>query len=288
MMVSACSPGKACPGWGGKGKTRVKKEIALENEILRGLVGSTAHGTGLDGHEDRDEMGIFIEPPEYVCGLSPMDHYLFRTAPEGQRSGPDDLDLTIYSLRKFTRLAVQGNPSILLLLWLPTYLKKEPIGERLISMREEFVSREAGERFLGYLISQRMRMTGERAKTVSRPELVAKYGYDTKFAMHALRLGLQGYEFLTERRISVPIREPDRSILLAVRRGEVGYDEALAQIMDAEQKLRAVIDRCSLVVDRARVNQFLIEAHAEHWVFPAPTMDWSAFKVKSKNGRIVR
>lgn len=241
------------------------KEVALENIILRGLVGSTAHGTGIDGQEDRDEMGIFVEPPEYVCGLTPMEHYIFRTQPEGVRSGPGDLDLTIYSLRKFTRLAVQGNPSILLLLWLPDYMVRGTIADRLISMRESFVSQEAGKRFLGYLVSQRMRFTGERAKTVSRPELVEKYGYDTKFAMHALRLGLQGAELLTERRISVPVKEPDKTTLLAVRHGEVSRDEALQLILTAEDRLRELIDKCDLVVDRDAVNRFLIEAHFEHW-----------------------
>lgn len=241
------------------------EQIVEDNEILRGLVGSTAHGTGLDGHEDRDEMGIFIEPQEHVCGLTSLDHHIYRTQPEGVRSGPGDLDLTRYSLRKFTRLAVQGNPSILLLLWLPDYIITHSIAERLIEMRELFVSKEAGARFLGYLISQRMRLTGERAKTVSRPELVEMFGYDTKFAMHALRLGLQGAELLTERNMSVPVRDPDRSTLLAVRRGEVSYNEALALINEAESNLRGLVDSCKWSVDRMTVNSFLVDAHNEWW-----------------------
>lgn len=238
---------------------------ALSNTILRGVVGSTAHGTGLDGAEDRDEMGIFIEPREAVCGLTPTDHYIYRTQPEGVRSGPGDLDLTLYSLRKFARLAVQGNPSILLLLWLPEFIERHPIADRLIAMRQAFVSREAGERFLGYLVSQRMRLTGERAKTVSRPELVERFGYDTKFAMHALRLGMQGAELLTTRNMSVPVREPDRTTLLAVRRGEVTFAEALALINDAEARLRALVDACDWTVDRSAVDAFLVDAHFEWW-----------------------
>ena len=48
-------------------------KLAFENEILRGEVGSTAHGTGHEGQEDRDEMGVCIEPPAYVCGLSKFE-----------------------------------------------------------------------------------------------------------------------------------------------------------------------------------------------------------------------
>lgn len=238
---------------------------ALSNIIMRGVVGSTAHGTGLDGHEDRDEMGIFIEPREAVCGLSAVDHHIYRTQPEGVRSGPGDLDLTLYSLRKFARLAVQGNPSILLLLWLPDFIECHTVADRLIAMRDAFISREAGERFLGYLVSQRMRLTGERAKTVSRPELVERFGYDTKFAMHALRLGLQGAELLTTRNMSVPVREPDRTTLLAVRRGEVTFAEALALINDAEANLRRLVDACDWTVDRAAVDALLVDAHFEWW-----------------------
>lgn len=41
----------------------MKSEIATKNEILRGLVGSTAHGINIVGQDDRDETGVFIEPP---------------------------------------------------------------------------------------------------------------------------------------------------------------------------------------------------------------------------------
>ncbi len=100
------------------------RDIAFENEILRGVVGSTAHGTAVDGQDDRDEMAVFIEPPENVCGLTPCDHYIYRDKPEGVRSEAGDLDLTMYSLRKFCRLAEQGNPSVVILLWLPTHEAK--------------------------------------------------------------------------------------------------------------------------------------------------------------------
>lgn len=244
------------------------REIATQNEILRGLVGSTAHGTGLDGHEDRDEMGIFVEPPEYVCGLGQIEQWTFRTAAEGEKSGPDDLDLVLYSLRKFSHLAYKGNPSILLLMWLPEYITKTVIGVQLLQIRDAFVSREAGWRYLGYLTSQKMGLTGERSKKVTRPELVARFGYDTKYAMHALRLGLQGIEYLTTRRISVPVLEPDREYLRAVRRGEFSLEKIVADIANVEDRLRETTERCKAMADTDTINRFLIEAHHLHWRLP--------------------
>ena len=55
------------------------------------------------------------------------------------------------------------------------------------------MSRLAGGRFLGYLQAQKAGMTGAAGAHPNRPELVAEHGYDTKFAMHALRLGVQGW-----------------------------------------------------------------------------------------------
>ena len=55
------------------------------------------------------------------------------------------------------------------------------------------LSRLAGRGYLGYLHGQKERLLGARGqKRVNRPELVEAHGYDTKYAMHAARLGYQG------------------------------------------------------------------------------------------------
>lgn len=241
------------------------KDIALGNEILRGIVGSTSHGTAIDGQDDRDEMGVFIEPPEAVCGLTSCDHYIYRDKPEGIRSEAGDLDLTMYSLRKFCKLAEQGNPSVVILLWLPTHLTKTKLGADLVRMREAFISRDSGNRFLGYLVAQKMKMKGERANTTNRPELVAKYGYDTKFAMHALRLGFEGVEMLTHRRITLPVAEPNLTTLRAVRTGKYDLGDTLNMIETTEVRLRELLQDCNWKTDRTRINAFMVRAHQEHW-----------------------
>ncbi len=241
------------------------REIALDNEILRGVVGSTTHGTAIEGQDDRDEMGVFVEPPEYVCGLTPCDHYIYRDQPEGVRSQPGDLDLTMYSLRRFCRLAAQGNPSVILLLWVPEHIMKTPVGGALVGMREAFVSQESGKRFLGYLAAQKSKLKGERANTVRRPELVEKYGYDTKFAMHALRLGFEGIELMTHRRLTLPVAEPDLTTLRAVRSGQIRLEDALQLIDDAEKRLGQLVEACTWAADIEAINRFMVKAHVEYW-----------------------
>jgi hypothetical protein len=241
------------------------RELALANEILRGVVGSTSHGTAIEGQDDRDEMAVFVEPPENVCGLNPCDHYIYRDRPEGVRSQPGDLDLTMYSLRRYCGLAAQGNPSVMILLWLGSHIRKEELGAALIGMREAFISKAAGARFLGYLAAQKAKLKGERANTVRRPELVGKYGYDTKFAMHALRLGFEGIELLTHRRLTLPVAEPNLTTLRALRRGEVTFADALRLIEDAQTRLRGLVDACQWNADFAAIDAFMVRAHLAHW-----------------------
>src|SRR6266571_5989992 len=164
--------------------------IAEGGMILRVQVGSGVHGTSVTGQDDRDEMGICLEPPEYVTGLARVpagtnaedatvefEQYERHTVwdePGGlaNRSGAGDLDVIIYSARKWCRLALAGNPTVLLPLFVPdgeVMFRNEP-GAELVANAHRFVSRLAADRFLGYLQSQRAAMTGEIGAHTNRPE----------------------------------------------------------------------------------------------------------------------
>lgn len=231
------------------------------NIILHGVVGSWALGTAVEGRCDRDEMAITVEPLSYVLGLNHFEQYIQRDKPEGVRSEPGDLDLTIYGLRKYMRLAVKGNPSILLLLFLPSYIKKTRHGEALLEMRQAFHSKHAGKAFLGYLRAQKLKLTGRRSPEVSRPELVAKYGYDVKFASHAVRLGEQGVEFMRTAHLELPLPEPIRSKVLDIKTGGFPLEDVLREIDRLEVELTSLVENCVSIVDMKRVNEFLINSY---------------------------
>lgn len=86
-MVDSPPPGRDGAGADQGGGGATEAEIAEQGTILRVLVGSGVHGTAIDGQDDRDEMGICIEPPDHVIGLQRFEQYVFRTQPEGVRSG---------------------------------------------------------------------------------------------------------------------------------------------------------------------------------------------------------
>ena len=234
--------------------------------ILRAVVGSRA--LGLETPEsDTDEMGVCIEGIEEAMGLDMPFEQFVRTGPDRIREGPD---LQIYGLRKFLKLALSGNPTILLLLFIPTekLLKWDARGSHLRDLAPYIVSKEAGKAYLGYMQAQRMRLTGERGqKGINRPELVAKYGYDTKYAMHVLRLGMQGMELLKTGRISLPIPEPDRSYLRSVRDGALQYNDVLTEAGELEADLKDAIDTSPLPEhpDRPYVQDWMVSMYLENW-----------------------
>jgi len=274
-------------GFGHAHASEEARKIAEDGMILRVQVGSGVHGTAVSGQDDRDEMGLCLEPPQFVTGLARVpngihgqgpsvrfEQYERHTAwdrPGGvtNRSGAGDLDVIIYSARKWARLALAGNPTVLLVLFVPDQevVFRGEEGAELMGNAHRFVSRLAATRFLGYLRAQRSSMTGQAGAHTNRPELVAVHGYDTKYAMHALRLGLQGIEFLTTGRITLPVPEPDRGYLRAVRRGEVPLAEVLNAITSAETRLGLLQETSAIPYqpDRSWVDDWLHRSHLNYW-----------------------
>lgn len=251
------------------------KDMAEKSTILKCVVGSTLHGLNLGDSADRDEKGVCIETLESCIGFNEFEQYEFRSATARSgvadaKSEAGDLDLTIYSLRKFLRLALKGNPTILELLFVPfdKCLISHAVGRQLQDLAPHIVSRSAGKAFLGYMESQRQKILGERGqKKVNRPELEEKYGFDTKYAMHVLRLGLQGVELLQTGRISIPMSEVDRSYLKGVRTGAEPLQSVLTKAGNLERELKDLLSTSPLpeTPDVALVEDWMISRYWEFW-----------------------
>jgi hypothetical protein len=142
------------------------------------------------------------------------------------------------------------------------------LGDELRANASMLLSRRAGERFIGYLRSQRDRLLGVRGgRHTNRPELVDLYGFDTKYAMHMVRLGVQGVELLETERITVPIAEPWLSWLRDLRQGRRTKDEALAAAAELEARLEALLRSSPLPPepDMHAVNRWLVDAYQRAW-----------------------
>lgn len=278
------------------------REIAAAGLILQTEVGSGSHGIAIEGTDDRDEMGICVEPAEYVIGLKtshgvPFEQYQRRTAVDRAvaehdrqcilplphtaydcpgpfdvnhaRSGPEDVDVTVYSLRKWMKLAMGGNPSVLIPLFVPMescVLVKE-YGAQLRASYSSIVSKRAGDQFLGYLNNQRESMVGIRKPKVNRPELIEKYGFDTKYASHAVRLGYQGCELMETGKLTLPMPLGPRQHVREVKLGRYSQADVLDMIGTITTRLEKAVQDTELPdePDWDWANQFLIEAYTATW-----------------------
>jgi len=228
-------------------------------------IGSTSHGTG-DGNDDFDMMGVFIESKEQVIGQSSFDHVVMSSGDNESQNTKEDADLTLYSLRKFSKLAAAGNPSILNVFFAPM-LSSTPLGLKIREAAPLFISKQAGPRYLGYMQGQMQRLKGERSQNVKRPELVSKYGYDTKFAYHILRLAWQGQELMLYGKVNIPIKPHMRNFLVGVRKGELDLPAFMERAGHEEEMLKKAIDISQLPErsDASAIDKWLVEIHEEAW-----------------------
>lgn len=232
-------------------------------------VGSTAHGTGIPGGEDHDQLAVVVEEPHQVIGLDPqgLRTVMYRTQPEGVRSGPGDIDRTVHSLRRFVRLAATGNPSILMAMWAPVEYST-PLGEELQHLGEAFIGRHVVARYRGYMQSQARRLLGVGGRgAAARPELVARFGYDTKYAMHCARLGFQCIELVTTGELRLPIEGEPAGWLRAVRSGEVSFDDWWERVLELDRQLAILADDPAYrpEPDRSRIEAWVVSAHRRMW-----------------------
>jgi hypothetical protein len=245
-----------------------------EQTILLVEVGSTAHGTGLPGGEDHDEMGVVVESPGEVLGLAEPGRrsVMQRTQPEGQRSGPGDTDRILHSLRRFLRLAATGNPSILMSFWAPV-LTETAEGAELRQLGPSFVGRHVIPRYRGYMQAQAQRLLGTRGGGHgrrgggARPELVGQHGYDTKYAMHCARLGFQGIELLDTQHLNLPMRGEPAEWLRAVRRGDVPFQDWWERALDLDRQLERRLSDNHIPPgsQRDRIDTWSVATHLKLW-----------------------
>lgn len=236
----------------------------MDNLLLEFEYGSKAHGTDNED-SDSDIMGIYLEEPGFVTGIFTAETQERKTAIRGERSTKLDVDGVYYPLRKWAALAAKGNPTVLTTFFVSDYRVKTISGSFLVDEVEAFLSKDAIRSHLGYMKSQREALLGTRNKKTNRPELVHKYGMDTKFAYHMIRLGVAGVELARFGNIELPLT--NASELSEIRDGKL----TKAEVLDWSDDLERVLEKellTSFLPEHAnvtRINRVLHEIYMEEW-----------------------
>jgi len=140
------------------------------NEYVKRSIISVFHGShayGLNTSEsDEDIRGILVESSDQI--LSSFSN--FGQIQQHQHDG-FEVDLTIFGLKKFAKLAAEANPNVLEILFVEPseIIKIDKFGKCLIENRDIFLSKKIYNTFCGYAKGQLSRLNGHRKWMVDPP-----------------------------------------------------------------------------------------------------------------------
>ncbi|MFE7159221.1 DNA polymerase beta superfamily protein [Streptomyces sp. NPDC057636] len=213
-------------------------DLVRDHTIYSCVMGSRAFGLATDG-SDTDRRGVFVAPtPMFWRFEKPPTHV----------DGPAEEQFS-WELERFCELALRANPNILECLHSPLVEHVTDTGRELLALREAFLSRQVHATFTGYAMGQRKKLDAD----------VRRYGAPRwKHAMHLLRLLASCRDLLRTGRLTLDVGE-DREALLAVKRGEVSWDDVVARMARLAAEAEEAATRTPLPTepDRARVADFL-------------------------------
>lgn len=212
-----------------------------EHVVYECVVGSRAYGLDTET-SDTDRRGVYLAPPRLLWSLY--------GAPE--QFEDHDAQSCHWELQKFLVMALKANPNVLECLFSPVVTKLTPLGERLLAQRDGFLSQLIFQTFNGYALSQ--------FKLIERDQRNAG-GIRWKHAMHLLRLLVSGTEALRTGTLVVSM-EAQRERLLAVKRGELSWDEVDAWRRNLHVAFEAALATTPLPErpDYEAANVLLLEA----------------------------
>jgi uncharacterized protein len=229
--------------------------------------GSELHGAKVGATDDLDLYGVCIGRPEDVLGLEPLEHFVWSTASDDRRNGPEDVDLTLYSLKKWAGMAARGNATALHFLFAEATAISDPIWALIQGQARLFLSKRSSIQFLGFADNQLRRITGEMGKGAkgSRPEYECKYGYDSKAAMHCLRLYFECIELMREGTITLP--RPEREYLIGVRQGALTLEQFKAEAERLRREAEAAALTSSLPDESSKddISDLIAQVQLEFW-----------------------
>lgn len=231
--------------------------------------GSQLHGAKVDGYDDLDIYGCFIEPPTHILGIRGIDHFVWSTGSDRQKNTANDVDVTTYSLHRWGELIMKGNPAVLHFLYAANQSECRDWDRDIAPHRDKFLSKNAAQQYLGFAESQRMRLTGERGmgRHGQRPDLVEKYGFDVKFAMHYIRLLYECRELLKDQNLTLPRPEPERGHLIDIRSGKYTQDQVFQVGRELNAECEALLGKSNLpeAPDKNEVSEIIASAYLRHW-----------------------
>jgi uncharacterized protein len=270
--------------------------FVVSNTMYLTIMGSHAYGVAdtnvKDKTPDMDMYGFCIPPKDFlfphlrgeILGFGTsgprfeqwQQHHVIDQ--DSHAGHGQEWDFAIFNIVKFFELCRDNNPNMVDSLFTPEncVVHCTQIGRMVRDKRKLFLSKKAWKKFRGYAYSQLHKMDTKEAEG-GRKEIIAKHGYDVKFAYHVIRLLDEAEQILLTNDIDLQrAREP----MKAIRRGEWKIEDVRAFFMEKEKALESAYVNCKLPEepDEKALKELLVQCLEEHYgnlgaVFQQP--DWA-------------
>ena len=248
-----------------------------DNTQFLGYAGSAAYGASGDT-SDMDCFGFVIPPREIVFPFTDGGHIYgfgtqeqrFRVWSEHHIQLPDqrkEFDFSVYNIVDFMQLAMENNPNVLDVLFLPRrcILHSTKIAEHVRTHRRLFLHKGAMGKLRGYAFSQISKIRNKtNSSNPKRAATIAEHGWDLKFGVHVVRLMLQCEQILVEHDLDI---ERNSEVLKSIRRGEWTLEQ-LESWFDIKEKSLETLHANSTLrhsPDEKRIKELLLEALEMHY-----------------------
>lgn len=236
-----------------------------DNTIILHYSGSQSYGTNHEG-SDEDIRGVYAAPKHIVnTPFYAREEYEVINVEEHE-------DAQLWELSKFIREIAGASPSYIETLFIPNehIIKSSEAYRYLREQSDIFVTQQLAKGYLGFAESQlrkvqlsvKMGLENADIHNYKRRSLVEQYGYDTKYALHAMRTVLMAREIVENQ--TVTVKRPEAAMLKSnFVEGNLPYEQFITLFNEERDKALNAIKFSSHLperVEREKAAILLIEA----------------------------
>lgn len=162
-------------------------------------------------------------------------------------------------------MAAKGNPSALHFVFAQEQFSTR-WWDKIRERRELFSSKRHLNPFIRFADDQMERLCGRKGqKNIHRAALEQAHGYDTKYAMHVIRLYLEAKEYMETGKITLP--NPKVDLLIAIRLGKYKRSEIEEMGKELQAEAYSAQKRSPLpdAVDHETISRLITAVYVGFW-----------------------
>lgn len=240
------------------------------------MMGSVAHGCNEENVSDKDIYAVCIPPKEvifphlagYIHGFSRDPNRFDNYQQHHIKDQEVEYDIDVYNIVRYFYLCMNCNPNMIDSLFVPQrcVLWNTNIGQMIRDNRQMFLSKKLFHKFRGYAYAQLHAISTKVPEPNSKRRAnYDKFGYDTKYAYHVVRLCLECEQALASGDI---IMDRDREVYKSIRRGDWSIGKIHGFFEEHERSLQNLYNTSKAIPDRPdedKIRDLLLKCLSMHY-----------------------